>query len=96
MDQSANLYIDLLKRCVSNSIYDDDLDLAKGKSAIDPATGKPVPAPASPERVLAHETGHASTGMQDFGFPNNWQTNENPVMRELGEPPRVRCLRRAF
>jgi hypothetical protein len=52
--------------------------------------------PASPERVLAHEIGHASTGMQDFGFPNNWQTNENPIVRELGEPPRIRYLRRAF
>lgn len=47
MDQSTNLYIDLLKRCVSNYIYDDDVDLAKGQSAIEPATGRPVPADAS-------------------------------------------------
>jgi len=46
MDQSANLYIDLLKRCVSNYIYDDDVDLAKGQSAIDPS-GKPAPADAA-------------------------------------------------
>jgi hypothetical protein len=47
MDQSANLYIDLLKRCVSNYIYDDDLDLAKGQAAVDPATGRPAPADAA-------------------------------------------------
>lgn len=47
MDQSADLYIDLLKRCVSNYIYDDDVDLAKGQSAVDPATGRPAPADAA-------------------------------------------------
>jgi len=47
MDQSANLYIDLLKRCVSNYIYDDDVDLAKGQSAADPATGRHAPADAA-------------------------------------------------
>lgn len=47
MDQSTNLYIDLLKRCVSNYVYDDDVDLAKGQSAIEPATGRPVPTDAA-------------------------------------------------
>lgn len=36
------LYLDLLKRCVSNTIYDDDLDLMRGSKSIDPATGKYV------------------------------------------------------
>ena len=37
---AARLYLDLLKKCVTNAIYDDDLDLIRGKHAIDPATGK--------------------------------------------------------
>lgn len=36
----AALYIDLLKRCVSNSIYDNDLDLMSGQLKTDPNTGK--------------------------------------------------------
>jgi hypothetical protein len=47
MDQSTNLYIDLLKRCVSNYIYDDDVDLAKGGAAVDASTGKTAPADAA-------------------------------------------------
>lgn len=35
----AKLYLDLLKKCVSNSIYDDDFDLMRGKIAVDPKTG---------------------------------------------------------
>lgn len=46
MDHSVNLYIDLLKRCVSNSIYDDDVDLSKGTVAVDPQMGKHVTADA--------------------------------------------------
>lgn len=49
----AEAYIELLKRCVSNSIYDDDLDLLRGAKAIDPASGKYVttkPAPVDSER----------------------------------------------
>lgn len=40
MDHAAKLYIDLLKLCVSNYVYDDDDDLSKGKSVVDAATGK--------------------------------------------------------
>ena len=36
----AHLYIELLKKCVSNYIYNDDLDLMMGESKVDPATGK--------------------------------------------------------
>jgi O-methyltransferase len=39
---AANLYIELLKRCVSNAIYDDDLDLMRASNALDPATGRYV------------------------------------------------------
>jgi hypothetical protein len=49
---AVKLYIDLLKRCVANFIYDDDLDLERGKFEVDPKTGKYVciePAPGVPE-----------------------------------------------
>jgi len=36
----AGLYIELLKRCVGNTIYDDDLDLMRGAKVVDPASGK--------------------------------------------------------
>lgn len=39
-NSGAALYIDLLKRCVSNSIYDNDLDLMSGQLETDPETGK--------------------------------------------------------
>jgi hypothetical protein len=40
LSDARSLYIELLKRCVSNSIYDDDLDLMRGEMAFDPATSK--------------------------------------------------------
>ena len=40
MNDCINLYLELLKKCVSNSIYDDDLDLMLGKLTIDPDTGR--------------------------------------------------------
>jgi len=39
---SVSLYIDLLKRCVGNTIYDDDLDLMRGTKTMDSARGKYV------------------------------------------------------
>lgn len=39
-DAGASLYLDLLKRCVSNSIYDNDLDLRLGTFGTNPQTGK--------------------------------------------------------
>jgi hypothetical protein len=48
----AKLYLDLLKACVSNSIYDDDADLMPGTFEIDPKTGKyrsTSGVPAAPE-----------------------------------------------
>lgn len=50
--EGVELYLDLLKRSVSNSIYDDDLDMMHGKFGVDPKTGKYVSveaAPAAPE-----------------------------------------------
>jgi O-methyltransferase len=44
----VGLYLDLLKRSVSNFIYDDDLDLMRGKFGIDPKTGKYVSIEAVP------------------------------------------------
>jgi len=37
---AADLYIELLKNCVSNRVYDDDLDLMRGSFTRDAATGK--------------------------------------------------------
>lgn len=39
-DREAELYLELLKRCVSNTIYEDDLDLLRGTFHQDPVTGK--------------------------------------------------------
>ncbi len=52
-DECAKLYIDLLKRCVGNFIYDNDLDLMKGRFELDSNTGRYVSTPAgtvAPER----------------------------------------------
>ena len=45
---AADLYIELLKRCVSNAIYDDDLDLLASNFVSDPATGKVAARDARP------------------------------------------------
>jgi len=39
MQDAAGLYIDLLKRCIGNYVYDDDLDLLSARKVVDPATG---------------------------------------------------------
>jgi len=39
---AADLYLELLKKCVGNSIYDDDLDLMRGTFTRDEASGKLV------------------------------------------------------
>ena len=41
-EMEAALYLDLLMRCVTNSIYDDDLDTMRGSFRKDPQTGKLV------------------------------------------------------
>lgn len=49
----VEVYLDLLKRCVSNTIYDDDLDVMRGSFKRDPVTGKlssVAAAPADPGR----------------------------------------------
>ena len=48
-----SLYLELLKRCLTNYIYDDDLDLMTGEVTVEPATGKYVTlkaAPVAPEK----------------------------------------------
>ncbi|EQD45695.1 hypothetical protein B2A_09194 [mine drainage metagenome] len=47
--------------------------------------------PASTLRILAHELGHSVTGRGDDGpgMMNNITWNENPIMMELGRPPRT-------
>ena len=49
---AASLYLELLKKCLTNYIHDDDLDLMGGDFVVDAATGRYVtvkPAPATPE-----------------------------------------------
>jgi len=53
MNDVASLYIDLLKRCVSNSIYDDDMDMMKGENVVDAETGRYVV--VDPARVTLEE-----------------------------------------
>jgi hypothetical protein len=49
----VELYLDLLKRCVSNTIYDDDLDVRVGTFGQDLVTGKLFSAePAVPDAAL--------------------------------------------
>ena len=62
----------------------------------DPSRTKPVQTTAgrinaTPERIIAHEAGHAITGTEDTG-PNrmdNINQNENPIMHELNQPERT-------
>ena len=46
--ESTRMYIDLLKCCVTNSIYDDDLDLMRGTKMVDPVSGKYLSDKAAP------------------------------------------------
>ena len=48
MSDTARLYLDLLKRCVSNAIYDDDLDMMRGEKVVDAETGKLVVVDTAP------------------------------------------------
>lgn len=41
-DDATTLYLELMKACLTNSIYDDDLDLRSGVTTLDPASGKYV------------------------------------------------------
>lgn len=47
---------------------------------------------ANLERMIAHEMGHAVTGIKDDGpgNMNNVKANENPIMEALGQPPRTK------
>jgi hypothetical protein len=53
--------------------------------------GKRKRIPASICRLLAHELGHAVTGTKDSGpgRMDNVNENENPIVTELGEDPRI-------
>ena len=47
--------------------------------------------PATTTRIIAHEFRHAIMGTRDNGpdSMNNVNQNENPIMRELGQPERI-------
>lgn len=52
VSNGATLYLELLKRCLMNYIYDDDVDLLHGEFALDPASKRYVnlkPSPVTPE-----------------------------------------------
>ena len=55
--QAGALYLELMKLCLTNSIYDDDLDLRTGTSVLDPASG----------RILPVEGGAASASAKHHG-----------------------------
>src|SRR5450631_2776033 len=44
----ASLYLELLKRCLTNYVYNDDLDLMRGELVLDTATGRTVSVRAAP------------------------------------------------
>jgi O-methyltransferase len=71
MDSGADLYIELLKHCVSNYIYDDDVDLLK-RTSIDPASGKQVvvdPAQFDPRRMKYYGAMWPSRAHTMIGIP---------------------------
>ena len=55
---AADLYLELLKSCVGNSIYDDDLDLLRGQFARDTASGKLVSTQGVPVDGMLKFLGH--------------------------------------
>jgi len=58
MSDAAQLYIELLKRCVSNTIYDDDLDMMRGQMAVDEQTGRYIPLEGVPASMEEKYLGH--------------------------------------
>jgi hypothetical protein len=50
------------------------------------------PIPATTQRIIAHELGHAVFSMADTGPGRmiNVNINENPIMNSLGQPSRTR------
>lgn len=55
---AADLYLELLKSCVGNSIYDDDLDLMRGSFARDDTSGKLVSTQGVPVEGQLKFLGH--------------------------------------
>lgn len=85
-DFDRALYLDLLKKCVSNYLYDDDLDLMRGTPASDPQTGKLFsadPAPADPARKYYGEI-WPSRAHTMIGIPrlDNLQSCVETVLKE--------------
>ena len=58
MNDVAGLYIDLLMRCVSNAVYDDDMDMMRGQMAVDDQTGRYVLLEAVPATMEEKYLGH--------------------------------------
>lgn len=68
MSEGAQLYLDLLKRSVSNSIYDDDQDAMRGKFQTDPATS----------RLISTEPAKATADSKFYG--GMWPTRAHTMI----------------
>jgi hypothetical protein len=72
-------------------IIDPDLD--HYLNGFPDKAGKPTRFKVTLIRSLAHELGHALTGIGDTPFPgdqmDNVRKNENPILQQLGEPARA-------
>lgn len=89
-------------RTVPIVINDDNINSSVnlpliGQVNVDPSSHPVIettagPQAASTERIIAHEVGHFVTGTRDAGpgRMDNVRQNENPIVRELGEPERTR------
>jgi hypothetical protein len=76
-----------------NNVRDNSADTPGRNIHIDPCEHPLIHTtmgiqPASTARIIAHELGHAVTGVGDTGPGNmdNVNQNENPIATQLGEP----------
>jgi RHS repeat-associated protein len=79
-----------------NNQNDDSSELGAGSVNVEPRDHPCIQTtagrqPASTQRIIAHELGHAVTGTDDDGPGrlNNINQNENPIMNALGQPSRT-------
>jgi O-methyltransferase len=86
VSESEHLYLDLLKRCLSDNIYDDGLDLLQGKFVIDRQTGKvhshDAPSPAEEDKHLGliwPSRAHTMIGMERL---NNLQSCVETIIKD--------------
>ena len=85
-DDATTLYLELMKACLTNSIYDDDLDLRSGMTTLDPASGKIVcvagAAVSRQEKYLGHLWPSRAHTMIGIPRLNNLQQCVESVLAE--------------